>query len=142
MKIIHFKVTPKKEKTLHDKMKKYKIYEKDIEERFIRAQGKGGQKVNKTSTCVHLKHIPTDIEVKCQRERFQSLNRFIARRILADKIEALIEGKKSEEQKRIQKIKRQKRKRSKRAKEKLLEQKKIHAEKKKQRKKIRIENHE
>ncbi|MFW6130982.1 MAG: peptide chain release factor family protein [Candidatus Aminicenantaceae bacterium] len=114
-------------------MKKLGIYEKDIEEKFILGSGKGGQKVNKTSNCVYLKHIPTNIEVKCQKERSQAMNRFIARRILVDRIEAMIEGKKSEEKKRIEKIRRQKRKRSKRAKLKMLEEKRKHSEKKKTR---------
>lgn len=109
---------------LKKKMKRLDIKEKDIEEKFIRSRGKGGQKVNKTSSCVYLKHKPTKIEVKCDRERSQSLNRFLARRILVDKIEAKLLGRLSEEKKRIAKIKRQKRKRSKRAKEKILKQKK------------------
>ena len=97
------------------------------------SSGHGGQKVNKTSTCVYLKHIPTGIEVKCQEERSQALNRYKARRILVGKIESLIKGKESEEQQRIAKIRRQKRKRSKRAKEKMLEEKRKRAEKKKDR---------
>lgn len=109
------------------------IFEKDIVEKFIRSSGKGGQKVNKTSTCVYLKHLPTEIEVKCQRERFQSINRFLARRILTDKIERMIRGRESEEQQRIEKIRRQKRKRSKRAKLKMLEEKRKHSQKKKER---------
>lgn len=109
---------------LSERMKKLGIREKDIEEKFIRSRGRGGQKVNKTSSCVYLKHKPTGIEVKCDRERSQSLNRFLARRILTDKIETRLLGRLSQEKKRIAKIKRQKRKRSKRAKEKILKQKK------------------
>ncbi len=126
-------VSIKKEETLRKRMESLEIFEKDIVEKFIRSSGKGGQKVNKTSTCVYLKHIPTDIEVKCQRERTQSLNRYLARKILTDKIEAMILGKESEEQKRIEKIRRQKRKRSKRAKMKMLEEKKKQSQKKKHR---------
>jgi protein subunit release factor B len=110
------------------------IFEKDIVEKFIRSSGKGGQKVNKTSSCVYLKHLPTKIEVKCQRERSQAINRFLARRILTDKIESMIRGKESEEQQRIAKIRRQKRKRSKRAKLKVVEDKRIHSRKIKERK--------
>jgi protein subunit release factor B len=109
------------------------IFEKDIVEKFVRSSGRGGQKVNKTSTCVYLKHLPTKVEVKCQRERSQALNRFLARRILADKIEEMIRGKESEERQRIEKIRRQKRKRSRRAKQRMLEEKRKHSEKKKAR---------
>ncbi len=112
-----------KKEALNKKMLNLGIFEADIEEKFIRSQGKGGQKVNKTSNCVYLKHMPTGIEVKCQQERSQDLNRFLARRILASKIETIKLGKLSEEKKRIEKIKRQKRKRSKRAKEKMLDNK-------------------
>ncbi|MBN1384213.1 MAG: peptide chain release factor-like protein [Elusimicrobia bacterium] len=125
-----------KQRLLEEKMQKLGIFEKDIIENFSRAGGKGGQHLNKTSTCVHLKHIPTGIEVKCQQERSQFLNRFIARRILTGKIEQMMLGKKSEEQQRIEKIRRQKRKRSKRAKEKILRYKHMHSEKKKERRKI------
>ncbi|MCP4650502.1 MAG: peptide chain release factor-like protein [PVC group bacterium] len=131
MSLSKFGVSQEKIKMLLDLMDKLNIKEADLEEQFIRAQGPGGQKVNKTSTCVYLKHIPTRVEVKCQRERSQALNRFLARKTLAKKIENLLLGKKSDEQKRIAKIKRQKRKRSKRAQEKVLKLKKIHGEKKK-----------
>ncbi|MFH1317564.1 MAG: peptide chain release factor-like protein [Candidatus Omnitrophota bacterium] len=117
-------------------MEKLDIKEPDIQEKFIRGSGHGGQKLNKTSSCVYLKHLPTGIEVKCQKERSQSLNRFFARRILVTKIENIILGRNSEEKKRIEKIRRQKRKRSKRSKEKMLKLKKIQAEKKQLRKPV------
>jgi protein subunit release factor B len=123
-------INKEKQEALRQRMEALRIFEKDIVEKFIRSSGRGGQKVNKASTCVYLKHIPTGIEVKCQRERYQSLNRFLARRILADKIEAKIKGEESEEQQRIAKIRRQKRKRSKRAKLKMLEEKKKQSQKK------------
>ncbi len=126
-----FPVSPLKEKGLIKKMEALNIHEKDIKESFVRSGGKGGQHVNKTSTCVYLKHIPTGIEVKCQEERSQSLNRYKARVILFKKIDQLVKGKESEEIQRIEKIRRQKRKRSKRAKEKMLAEKKITSEKKK-----------
>ena len=102
----------------------------DITESYVKGSGKGGQKVNKTSTCVYLKHIPTGIEVKCQQERSQALNRYFARRILIKKIENVILGELSEERKKIEKIRRQKRKRSRRAKLKILEAKRKHSQKK------------
>lgn len=126
-----FTVSIQKEKQLKEKMESLNIREDDIEESFIRSSGKGGQHVNKTSTCVYLKHIPTGIEVKCQEERSQAMNRYRARVILANKIDQLVKGKESKEVQRIEKIRRQKRKRSKRAKEKMLAEKKITGEKKK-----------
>lgn len=131
-----FGVSLQKQKELEEKMKKYNVFEQDIEEKFVHSSGKGGQNVNKVATCVYLKHLPTGIEVKCQQTRNQSVNRFLARRILVEKIESQILGKISEEQKRIAKIRRQKLKRSKRAKEKLLKLKHLRSEKKLLRKKI------
>lgn len=125
-----FSVSPPKEKELKAKMDALNIREEDIEESFVRSGGKGGQKVNKTSTCVYLKHLPTGIEVKCQEERSQSLNRYRARVILVKKVDELIKGRESQEQQRIEKIRRQKRKRSRRAKEKILAEKRITSEKK------------
>ena len=112
------------------------IAEPDLEEKFIRSGGKGGQKVNKTSSCVYLKHLPSGIEVKCQVEREQALNRFLARRILVEKIEERIKGRESARRQRIEKIRRQKRRRSKRAKEKMLRDKKIQSEKKNLRRRV------
>ena len=133
MSFLKYGVSPEKERLLEYKMEELGIKEADIAERFVRSRGHGGQNVNKTSTCVYLKHLPTGIEVKCQQERSQSLNRFLARRILVEKIEDLIRGKESQEQQRIEKLRRQKRKRSKRAKEKVLEMKHLQSEKKKAR---------
>src|SRR3990167_4719907 len=128
---MEFGISKEKEGALKAKMASLGIKEADLEEKFIRSSGKGGQKVNKTSSRVYLKHRPTGVEVKCQDERSQTLNRFLARRILANKIEALLLGRESEERQRIEKIRRQKRKRSKRAKEKMLAEKKIISAKKK-----------
>ena len=110
-----FAVSEEKNKWLKERMDTLGIYEKDIEEKFIRSSGSGGQKVNKTSTCVYLKHIPTGIEVKWMKERSQSLNRFLARRELAQRIERLL-GKLTVNDREIEKTKRQKLKRKKRAK--------------------------
>ncbi|HEY3275556.1 MAG TPA: peptide chain release factor-like protein [Syntrophorhabdaceae bacterium] len=114
-------------------MNRLGIKESDVVEQFIRSGGPGGQNVNKVATCVYLKHLPTGIEVKCQQERSQALNRFLARRILVQKIEDIALGRESEERRRVEKIKRQKRKRSKRAKEKVLELKHMQSVKKESR---------
>jgi protein subunit release factor B len=114
-----FNVSEKKEKALLDRMCELNVKENDLEESFIRSSGPGGQKVNKTSSCVFLRHIPTDITVKYQKERSQSLNRFFARRTLLDQIELKQKGYIIEDKKRIEKIKSQKRKKRKRTKEKL-----------------------
>lgn len=129
-KMADFGISLDKEKALREKMARLRIREQDIIESFIRSRGPGGQNVNKASTCVYLKHIPTGIEVKCQKERSQSLNRYLARRLLVSKIETLLLGELSEERQRIEKLRRQKRRRSRKAKLKILEAKRRQAQKK------------
>jgi len=125
-----FPVSAEKERDLFERLERLGVHEEDIEEKFVRSQGHGGQNVNKTSTCVVLRHLPTGVMVKCQAERSQGLNRFHARRILVDKIDEKIRGELSARQQKIEKIRRQKRKRSKRAKEKMLVAKHHQAKKK------------
>ena len=126
-----FPVSQAKESALVERMAALGIREDDIEESFVRSGGHGGQNVNKVATCVVLRHVLTGTEVKCQQARTQGMNRYYARVLLADKVETAIKGRESEEQKRIEKIRRQKRKRSKRAKEKMLADKHAVSEKKK-----------
>lgn len=109
------------------------LNESDIEEHFVRSSGAGGQKVNKTSSCVVLKHKPTGIEVKCQIERSQAINRFLARRTLTEKMDKLLHGAKSEAEKKAWKIRKQKARRSRKAKEKMLSDKRHQAQKKEMR---------
>lgn len=117
-------------RVLEEKMLRLGIRESDIVENFVRSAGPGGQNVNKTSTCVYLKHLPTGIEVKCQRERSQAVNRYVARQILVKKIETRVLGRLSEERRKAEKIRRQKRRRSRRAKLKILEAKRRQSQKK------------
>ena len=102
----------------------------EVVERFVRGSGPGGQKINKTSSTVVLRHEPTGIEVRCQRERSQAMNRFFARRDLCDRMEEKTLGEASKRQQAIEKIRRQKRKRSKRAKARMVEGKRIQGAKK------------
>jgi protein subunit release factor B len=87
--MLRFAVSEEKNRWLTERMEALGILEKDIVEKFVRSSGRGGQKVNKTSTCVYLKHTPTGIEIKCMKDRSQSINRFLARRELLKRIEKL-----------------------------------------------------
>jgi peptide chain release factor len=84
--MLTFPVSEEKNRWLRERMAALGVREEDLEESFIRSSGKGGQHVNKTSTCVRIRHLPTGIEVKCMEDRSQSLNRFLARRELLEKI--------------------------------------------------------
>jgi protein subunit release factor B len=132
-----FNISPEKETALQERMDRLGVSESDFRETFIRSSGPGGQKVNKTSSCVQLLHVPTGLAVKCQQERSQALNRFLARRLLLDRIERMQTGVVIAEKQRIEKLKRQKRRRSRRAQEKILEQKHIQSEKKSLRAKVK-----
>ena len=125
-----FPVSLDKLAQLQQRMSALGVNEAEIEETFVRSGGAGGQKVNKSSSCVMLLHRPTGLRVKCQTTRHQALNRFLARRLLLDKIERMQKGFLESERSRLEKIRRQKRKRSRRAKERLLADKARHGEKK------------
>jgi len=103
-----FPVKPEKRLKLQQRMASLGIKEDDLEEKFACSSGHGGQKVNRTATCVYLRHIPTGLDVKCQKTRSQGLNRYYARVILCDKIEALKQGRESRRERIINKRRKQK----------------------------------
>lgn len=123
-------VTPAKRQELEARMARLGIREEDVEETFVRGSGPGGQKINKTSVCVMLVHRPSGLMVRCQETRSRELNRFLARRRLAEKLAQIVEGEASEEQQRREKIRRQKRRRSRRSRERMLTDKREQAVKK------------
>ena len=128
--MVTFNVSGPKADELLRRMAQLGIREADLDESFIRGSGSGGQKINKTSSCVYLRHRPSGIEVKCQQERSQVMNRFYARRELCDRLEARQRGEASARQQEFEKIRRQKRRRSRRQKQRMVADKRMHGEKK------------
>lgn len=127
-------ITKEKHEALARRMERLGISEADLTEKFILGSGSGGQKINKTFSCVYLKHAPTGIEIKCQQSRSRESNRFFARRMLCDKIEEKNNRAASAKQKEIEKIRKQKKRRSRKVQKKILEDKRAHSIKKSLRK--------
>ncbi|MFH1475929.1 MAG: peptide chain release factor-like protein [Verrucomicrobiota bacterium] len=123
-------VSQTKKDALTARMLALGVRELELDEKFIMGSGKGGQKVNKTSSCVYLHHHPTGLEVKCGQTRSREQNRFLARRELCDRLEARRRGEQSARRQAIEKIRRQKRRRSRRQKERMLTKKRLQGAKK------------
>lgn len=123
-----FPVNPETLKKLEDRLRAVGVEESDLEERFVRSGGPGGQNVNKVSSCVILVHVPSGIVVRCQEERSQAMNRYRARQRLAERLEEKILGAASAKRQAIERIRRQKRRRGRRAREKMLADKRHTAE--------------
>lgn len=128
--------TADKESQLAARMARLGIHESDFRESFVRSGGHGGQNVNKTSTCVMLVHLPTGLQVKCQDTRQQGMNRWLARKLLLDKIESVRAQRAAAERERKEKLRRQKRKRSRASQNRILADKSRHSEKKARRRSV------
>ena len=132
-----FPVSPEKAQALRERLARLGVRDVDLDEQFVRSGGHGGQNVNKVATCVVLRHGPSGIMVRCQETRTQGMNRFLARRLLCERLEERIAGAASKAQQEAERIRRQKRRRSRRAKAKMLSDKRAHAVKKDARRPVR-----
>lgn len=108
-------VTQKKQDELEARMASLGLREEDLQEKYVRSSGPGGQKVNKTASCVYLRHKPTGLEVKMQKERSQGLNRYYARKRLCELLEEQTLGTKSPTSLKAEKIRKQKQRRKRRS---------------------------
>jgi peptide chain release factor len=131
-------ISKEKQDALLQRLESLGVREGDLLEKFILGSGSGGQKINKTSSCVYLKHLPTGLEVKCQQDRSREMNRYLARKELCEKIEEIRFQEKSERKKEIEKIRRQKKRRSRKSKEKMRKDKEVRSAKKESRQKPTI----
>jgi protein subunit release factor B len=123
-------VSPEKQTALDQRMAALGITEDNLLEKFVRGSGAGGQKINKTSNCVYLKHLPTGVAIKCQIDRSREMNRFLARRELCEQLEMIRDGKAVAKTQAIEKMRRQKRQRSRRSKQRSVADKRILSQKK------------
>lgn len=127
-------ISKEKQEILQKRLEKLEVKDAELIEKFILGSGPGGQKINKSSICVYLKHIPSGIEIKCQKARSLTLNRYYARQLLCEKLEKQLFDIKSIKEQELAKIRKQKRRRSRRTKEKMVEEKRQLSEKKQFRK--------
>jgi len=123
-------VSPEKQAALEQRMAALGVSEVDLLEKFVRGSGSGGQKINKTSNCVFLKHEPSGVAIKCQMDRSREMNRYLARKELCEQLEQIRDGKASAKTQAIEKMRRQKRRRSRRSKQQSVADKRILSQKK------------
>ena len=123
-------ISSEKFAALEQRMAALGMTEANLLEKFVRGSGAGGQKINKTSNCVFLKHLPTGVCIKCQMDRSREMNRFLARRELCDQLEAIRDGKAIAKTQAIEKMRRQKRPRSRNSKNRSVADKRILSQKK------------
>lgn len=129
-------ISPETIARIKELMNQASVYEEDLEESFILGGGPGGQKTNKTSNVVRLVHLPSALAVRCGENRSREINRWLARRALAEQILAREQGRKTAAQQAREKVRRQKRRRSRRQKQRMLDDKHAHAEKKARRRPV------
>jgi protein subunit release factor B len=129
-------LTPATIAKIKELMAEASVFEEDIEESFILGGGPGGQKTNKTSNVVRLKHEPSGLNIRFGETRSREDNRWLARRALAEAILERENKRKSARQQAAEKKRRQKRRRSRRQKQRMLEEKHAHSEKKAARKPV------
>ncbi|MDA0323046.1 MAG: peptide chain release factor-like protein [Verrucomicrobia bacterium] len=129
-------ISSAKWRSLRTRMVRLEIREEDLVEKFVLGSGSGGQKVNKTASCVSLRHAESGLSVKVQRSRSRESNRYFARRDLCDKLAEKLLGEKTARRQAQEKIRRQKRRRSRRAKAQMLDEKRKQGEKKTRRKRV------
>lgn len=123
-------ITPETTRRIQQLMARAGLRDADVEETFVRGSGAGGQKINKTSSCVQLRHAASGTVVKCQQTRSREVNRWLARQELAGRILERIEGERSARRQAAERIRRQKRRRSRRQRARMLDDKRQHAAKK------------
>lgn len=133
-------VTQEKINQLQKRMKNLNIHDNDLIEKFILGSGTGGQKINKTSSCVYLKHIPTGIQLKCQQTRSREYNRYLALISLCERLEKKLSDEINEKIHEKEKIRRQNKKRTYSNQEKMLEGKRMRSKTKTLR--ARFKNHD
>jgi protein subunit release factor B len=129
-------LTPATIAKIRELMVEASVFEEDLEETFILGGGPGGQKTNKTSNVVRLKHEPSGLNIRFGETRSREDNRWLARRALAEAILERENKRKSAKRQEAEKKRRQKRRRSRRQKQRMLDEKHAQSEKKAARKPV------